>query len=77
MVNGLADKHCALSPHSLLYAVSFLFGVVSTSIDLRMFVILQVNLYVGVGLLSLGYALRLGGWISLVLSLSSPLDIES
>lgn len=25
-----------------------------------------VNLYVGVGLLSLGYAFRLGGWISLV-----------
>lgn len=31
----------------------------------------QVNLYVGVGLLSLGYAFRLGGWICLVRILCS------
>jgi hypothetical protein len=30
----------------------------------------QMNLYVGVGLLSLGYAFRLGGWISLVHTIS-------
>jgi hypothetical protein len=29
-----------------------------------------MNLYVGVGLLSLGYAFRLGGWISLVHTIS-------
>ncbi len=31
----------------------------------------QVNLYVGVGLLSLGYAFRLGGWICVVRILCS------
>jgi hypothetical protein len=47
-----------------LYTVLSSFGFSLPSSEFWSWV--QVNLYVGVGLLSLGYAFRLGGWISLV-----------
>ena len=57
-----------LKPDSFLSQSSILFFHISDAVfqSSGFWSWAQVNLYVGVGLLSLGNAFRLGGWISLV-----------